>query len=162
VERILIDGACPLDATIPSSEDLERNFNFTLAEAARVPTHLADEAGESGLVLLSEDSRTGRHPLHTVVNPDVSAAHFAHFGYNLLINRLQRQVERWVADAGVADARAIDPRQLREYVVAVLAPYRVLASERSVRVSRVDNTMRIDVDIDKNFGDFPVDLRVSV
>ncbi|MBD3240719.1 MAG: hypothetical protein GF331_09060 [Chitinivibrionales bacterium] len=163
IERLLIDGASPLETTMPSGEDLERNFQFVLANTVRIPPHIAEEAASHGLVFLSDGMRAGQIALPTLVNPDMAETHSAHFGYNLLLNHLRRLTKQRIA----ATPNAFDDpdelqRALHEQILGTLAPYRIVTSDRAVRVSVVDTTVTVDVNCDRNLADSPLHFELSL
>lgn len=161
IERLLIDGASPLQTAMPSGEDLERNFQFVLANTVRVPSHIAREAASYGLVLLSDGMRAGQVALPTLVNPDMAATHSAHFGYNLLLNHLRRLTRRRIATTP-AEERGELQRGIRDLLLSALAPYRILLSDRAVQIGIQDDTVTIDISCDRSLSKFPLRFQVSL
>jgi hypothetical protein len=156
--RLIMDGASPLDVAVPSGEDMERNFQYNLPEGNAITLESASEAAESGLIVLSGSSASGpRLPLTSFADRDVSGEAAGHFGYNLLLNRAERLCRQRLDDNRDGALGADRVADLRQFLLGQLSPYRVLSSERGVRVSDSGNgELTVDVDIDRTLGDFPM------
>ncbi len=161
IERLLIDGASPLETAMPSGEDLERNFQFVLANTIRIPSHIAKDAASYGLALLSDRMRAGQVALPTLVNPDMAETHSARFGYNMLLNHLRRLTGQQIAALPTTEARDVE-QNVRELIAGALAPYRILLSDRAVQVTIREKTLIVDIHCDRNVAEFPLRFQVSL
>lgn len=147
LERMMIDSVSPLHAQVPSQEEFDRSFQFTLTETHRVAPEVMREAHEAGLILLSDRPSEHRFPLRTLAYPELcgDSGHLA--GHHLLRGRLYRLCRSWLSSPSASPAR------LRDYLASVAAgPLHLSSSDRAVRVSTEGTRIVVEVTLDRTLG----------